>query len=47
MLPALEKDGVSGVEDFLGKVRNELRFIMSNTGFAKVEDIDDSALWFK
>ena len=47
MLPALEKDGVSGVEEFLGKVRNELRFIMSNTGFAKVEDIDDSALWFK
>ena len=47
MLPALEKDGVSGAEEFLGKVRNELRFIMSNTGFAKVEDIDDSALWFK
>jgi isopentenyl diphosphate isomerase/L-lactate dehydrogenase-like FMN-dependent dehydrogenase len=47
MLSTLEKDGVSGVEEFLGKVRNELRFIMSNTGFAKVEDIDDSALWFK
>ena len=46
MLPSLEKDGSAGVEAFLAKVKNELRFIMSNTGFAKVSDIDDSALWF-
>ena len=46
MLPPLEKDGSAGVEAFLTKVKNELRFIMSNTGFAKVSDIDDSALWF-
>lgn len=46
MLPSLEKDGSGGVEAFLTKVKNELRFIMSNTGFAKVSDIDDSALWF-
>ena len=46
MLPSLEKDGAAGVEAFLTKVKNELRFIMSNTGFAKVSDIDDSALWF-
>lgn len=46
MLPSLEKDGTAGVEAFLTKVKNELRFIMSNTGFAKVSDIDDSALWF-
>ena len=46
MLPSLEKDGIAGVEGFLGKVGNELRYIMSNTGFAKVSDIDDSALWF-
>lgn len=46
MLPSLEKDGSAGIEAFLAKVKNELRFIMSNTGFAKVSDIDDSALWF-
>lgn len=46
MLPSLEKDGIAGVEGFLDKVGNELRYIMSNTGFAKVSDIDDSALWF-
>lgn len=46
MMPYLEKDGASGVESYLTKVQNELRYIMSNTGFAKVSDIDDSALWF-
>ena len=46
MLPYLEKDGAAGVEAYLTKVNNELRYIMSNTGFAKVSDIDDSALWF-
>lgn len=46
MLPSLEKDGIAGVEGFLDKAENELRYIMSNTGFAKVSDIDDSALWF-
>lgn len=46
MLPYLEKNGAGGVEAYLNKVKNELRFIMSNTGFSKVSDIDDSALWF-
>ncbi len=46
MMPSLEKEGVEGVERFITKVGNELRFIMSNTGFSKVSDIDDSALWF-
>ena len=46
MMPYLEKAGASGVESYLTKVQNELRYIMSNTGFAKVSDIDDSALWF-
>ncbi len=45
MMPALEKEGTAGVEKFISHVNNELRFIMSNTGFAKVADIDDSALW--
>lgn len=46
MMPYLEKDGASGVESYLTKVQNELRYIMSNTGFARVSDIEDSALWF-
>jgi isopentenyl diphosphate isomerase/L-lactate dehydrogenase-like FMN-dependent dehydrogenase len=46
MLPYLEKDGSAGVESYLTKVQNELRYIMSNTGFSKVSEIDDSALWF-
>ena len=47
MMPSLEKDGTQGVESFINKVNNELRYIMSNTGFAKVSDVDDSALWIK
>lgn len=47
MLPSLEQEGAPGVEAFIGKVNNELRYIMSNTGFAKVPDVDDSALWIK
>ena len=46
MLPALEKDGTEGVKDFVLKVGNELRYIMSFTGFANIEDIDDSVLHF-
>jgi isopentenyl diphosphate isomerase/L-lactate dehydrogenase-like FMN-dependent dehydrogenase len=45
MMPSLEKDGAPGVSKFLEEVGNELRYIMSNTGFAKVSDIDDSALY--
>ena len=45
MLPALEKDGTPGVERFLQSVSDELRFIMSCTGFGKVSDIDDSCLY--
>ena len=46
MLPALEKGGADGVAEFLRKVGNELRYVMSFTGFAHVEDIDDSVLYF-
>lgn len=46
MLPYLEKDGTAGVESYVEKVKNELRYIMSNTGCPKVSDIDDSSLWF-
>ncbi len=46
MMPSLEKDGTKGVTEFLRKVGNELRFIMSCTGFEKPEDIDDSALYY-
>ena len=46
MLPALEKDGAAGVSNFIKKVGNELRYIMSATGCETVYDIDDSALYF-
>jgi isopentenyl diphosphate isomerase/L-lactate dehydrogenase-like FMN-dependent dehydrogenase len=45
MLPSLEKDGVAGVKKFLRDVNNELRFIMSCTGFSQVSDIDASVLY--
>ena len=44
MLPTLEKEGVDGVSKFLKGVNDELRFIMSSTGFKTVSEIDDSAL---
>ena len=44
MLPSLEEGGVEGTSKFLTDVNNELRFIMSCTGFAKVSDIDDCCL---
>lgn len=46
MLPALEKDGTEGVAGFIGKVGDELRYIMSFTGSASVSDIDRSVLHF-
>lgn len=46
MMPYLEKDGVQGVKDFVTAVGDELRYVMSFTGFAKTEDIDSSALVF-
>ncbi len=44
MLPSLESDGEEGACAFLNKVNNELRYIMSSTGFASVSEIDDSVL---
>ena len=44
MLPSLEEGGIEGAEKFLCSVNDELRFIMSCTGFATVADIDDSML---
>jgi len=32
------------VAEYVKKVGNELRYVMSFTGFAKVSDIDDSVL---
>ncbi len=44
MLPSLEKGGVNGTRDFINHVGDELRYLMSCTGFAKVSDIDDSVI---
>lgn len=46
MLPSLEKEGIAGVSKFLKSVSDELRFIMSSTGFKSVSEIDASALRF-
>lgn len=46
MLPSLEKEGTAGVSKFLKSVKDELRFIMSSTGFKTVSEIDASALRF-
>lgn len=46
MLPSLEESGTEGVESFIRRVRDELRFIMSCTGFAAVSDVDDTCLKF-
>ncbi|MBP5331244.1 MAG: alpha-hydroxy-acid oxidizing protein [Lachnospiraceae bacterium] len=44
MLPSLEKNGMQGVADFITGVNNELRYIMSCTGFGSVREIDGSCL---
>ena len=44
MMPALEIGGIEGMEKFITKVNNELRFVMSCTGFEKVSQIDDTCI---
>ncbi|MBR3461938.1 MAG: alpha-hydroxy-acid oxidizing protein [Clostridiales bacterium] len=44
MLPSLVEGGVEGVSKFIRGVNDELRFIMSCTGFASVDLIDDRCL---
>ncbi len=44
MLPSLEEGGVEGMTKFLTGINNELRFVMSCTGFSKVSKIDDRCL---
>lgn len=46
MLPSLETGGVNGTRDFINHVGDELRYLMSCTGFAKVSDIDDSVIHY-
>lgn len=46
MMPALEMDGVEGVKNFITKVNNELRYIMSFTGSSDTKSIDPSVLHF-
>lgn len=45
MLPSLESEGKDGVKKFITGVGNELRYIMSSTGFETVSDIDSSVLY--
>ncbi len=45
MLPGLESNGEHGVTDYLKKVGDELRFILSMTGCATPKDADPNMLW--
>ena len=45
MMPSLESEGVEGVKKYIQGVGNELRYIMSCTGFETVADIDSSVLY--
>ncbi len=47
MMPALESEGAEGVKKFITGVGNELRYIMSCTGFETVGDVDSSVLYMK
>ena len=44
MLPSLEEGGVEGVSRFIKGVNDELRFVMSCTGFSHVADIDNRCI---
>lgn len=44
MLPSLEEGGIKGAEDFIRSVNDELRFVMSCTGFSHVDNINDSCI---
>ncbi len=44
MLVHLEAGGAEGTRDFISHVGDELRYLMSCTGFAKVSDIDESVI---
>ena len=44
MLPSLEEGGVEGVSEFIKGVNDELRFVMSCTGFSHVADIDNRCI---
>jgi isopentenyl diphosphate isomerase/L-lactate dehydrogenase-like FMN-dependent dehydrogenase len=44
MLPSLEEKGIDGVKRFFTEVSQELRYIMSFTGFSDVGSVDDSVL---
>ena len=46
MLPSLEKNGSEGISEFIRYTANELRYIMSFTGFSKVDEINDSVLHY-
>ena len=44
MFPSLEEGGVEGVSKFIKGVNDELRFVMSCTGFSHVADIDNRCI---
>lgn len=45
ILPSLEKDGVNGAMEYIGKMNAELKTLMNFTGASTLKDIDASMLW--
>ena len=45
ILPALEEQGVTGAEQYIQEMNDELSMMMSFTGFSGLKEMDASALW--
>lgn len=45
IMPPLKEKGENGVAEKMTSITNELKGIMSRTGFSKLEEINDSVIW--
>ena len=45
ILPALEEQGVTGAEQYIKEMNDELSMMMSFTGFSGIKELEASALW--
>lgn len=45
ILPNLEEKGVTGAEQYIKEMNDELSMMMSFTGFSNIKELDASALW--
>ncbi|MCQ2573203.1 MAG: alpha-hydroxy-acid oxidizing protein [Treponema sp.] len=45
IMPPLKEKGENGVAEKMTSITNELKGVMSRTGFSKLEEINDSVIW--